>query len=168
MPDESTFCGICGKLGGPLTKTKCCNRTICDDEHLYVRPPPPSYFCSFFPSFAAETFYICQSQLFAKPRTVHDVLFPQERGALRALAQMQEVPAEFRCTLCFPLSSFSCHPQTLLSSLLLSSYLLLTLPCLPSLKALPGFARAATTSLPTSNLSTLPSHSHVVRVVQRS
>lgn len=37
MPDESTFCGTCGKSGGPLTKTECCGRTICDDEHLYVR-----------------------------------------------------------------------------------------------------------------------------------
>ncbi|KIY68808.1 hypothetical protein CYLTODRAFT_421261 [Cylindrobasidium torrendii FP15055 ss-10] len=35
MPDESTFCGTCGKSGGPLTKTTCCGRTICDDEHLY-------------------------------------------------------------------------------------------------------------------------------------
>lgn len=29
-----TYCGLCGKTG-PLMRTECCNRTICDDSHLY-------------------------------------------------------------------------------------------------------------------------------------
>ena len=29
-----TYCGLCGKQG-ELTRTKCCNRVICDDTHLY-------------------------------------------------------------------------------------------------------------------------------------
>ena len=39
LPDANTFCGLCGKTeaDGPLTKTDCCDRTICDDESNYVR-----------------------------------------------------------------------------------------------------------------------------------
>jgi MYND finger len=34
-PDPSTYCGLCSKTG-PLIRTECCDRPVCDDEHLYV------------------------------------------------------------------------------------------------------------------------------------
>lgn len=36
VPADS-YCGLCGKADGPLTKTDCCDRTVCDDAASYVR-----------------------------------------------------------------------------------------------------------------------------------
>lgn len=36
MPPRDTYCGLCGKRGGPLAKTECCGETICDDYENYV------------------------------------------------------------------------------------------------------------------------------------
>ncbi|KZV74415.1 hypothetical protein PENSPDRAFT_749359 [Peniophora sp. CONT] len=36
MPPRDTYCGLCGKRGGPLMKTECCGETICDDYAKYV------------------------------------------------------------------------------------------------------------------------------------
>ena len=36
MPSRDTYCGLCGKQGGPLAKTECCGQTICDDYGNYV------------------------------------------------------------------------------------------------------------------------------------
>ncbi|KAG8793559.1 hypothetical protein FRC12_002354 [Ceratobasidium sp. 428] len=35
VPAADSYCGLCGKSGGPLEKTRCCNRTVCDDQHKY-------------------------------------------------------------------------------------------------------------------------------------
>lgn len=35
LRSQDEACGLCGK-SGRLTKTECCNRTICDDEQEYV------------------------------------------------------------------------------------------------------------------------------------
>ncbi|KAG8698388.1 hypothetical protein FRC08_005964, partial [Ceratobasidium sp. 394] len=35
MPPADSFCGLCGKSDGPLMKTTCCNRTVCDDYEKY-------------------------------------------------------------------------------------------------------------------------------------
>ncbi|KAG8742062.1 hypothetical protein FRC10_002045 [Ceratobasidium sp. 414] len=35
MPPADSFCGLCGKSSGPLKKTECCNRTVCDDYGNY-------------------------------------------------------------------------------------------------------------------------------------
>ncbi|KZW00905.1 hypothetical protein EXIGLDRAFT_761200 [Exidia glandulosa HHB12029] len=32
-----TYCGLCGKTGGPFMKTRCCNRTICNGYEDGVR-----------------------------------------------------------------------------------------------------------------------------------
>jgi hypothetical protein len=34
-PEDKPKCGLCGKIKN-LTKTECCGRWICDDEHEYV------------------------------------------------------------------------------------------------------------------------------------
>ncbi|KAG8698387.1 hypothetical protein FRC08_005963 [Ceratobasidium sp. 394] len=34
-PPADSYCGLCGQSDGPLMKTRCCNRTICDDQGNY-------------------------------------------------------------------------------------------------------------------------------------
>lgn len=45
VPSPDSYCGLCGKENGPLRRTECCNRTVCDDYENYVRVPlfPSSY-----------------------------------------------------------------------------------------------------------------------------
>ncbi|KAF9476773.1 hypothetical protein BDN70DRAFT_151461 [Pholiota conissans] len=35
-PDPKSYCGLCGKTGGPLRTTDCCGKTLCDDYEKYV------------------------------------------------------------------------------------------------------------------------------------
>ncbi|KAL1744541.1 hypothetical protein HDZ31DRAFT_38378 [Schizophyllum fasciatum] len=35
-PSPDSYCGLCGKENGPLRRTQCCNRTICDDYGNYT------------------------------------------------------------------------------------------------------------------------------------
>ncbi|KAI5833544.1 hypothetical protein K523DRAFT_295627 [Schizophyllum commune Tattone D] len=36
VPSPDSYCGLCGKENGPLRRTECCNRTICDDYENYT------------------------------------------------------------------------------------------------------------------------------------
>ncbi|TRM61355.1 hypothetical protein BD626DRAFT_406006 [Schizophyllum amplum] len=36
VPSPDSYCGLCGKDNGPLRRTECCNRTICDDYGKYT------------------------------------------------------------------------------------------------------------------------------------